>query len=220
MANVFKTPEKISLRNRLFSLAEEALVKEGWQIERIARAGKSSVRRIIKGKLRKTVSIRTSQDAWIAFPRDKSGGAWGTLADVDYVVAASVDDRLTPRFAQIHLIPGDEMRKRFDRAFLARKNAGYSLPSGRGMWVSLYDRESVVPVTLVGAGAGLVYPPILKKELSSDEVASVTSAPDSDVDVSPEVPDEEPPLTISEAKRRLALSLGVTEADIKIVING
>ena len=70
MTNVSSTPEKISVRTFLFNTAEEALKKEGWKVERIARSGKSSVRRITKGKQQKTVSIRTSQDTWIAFPRN------------------------------------------------------------------------------------------------------------------------------------------------------
>jgi hypothetical protein len=71
---------------------------------------------LTKGGKTKLISIRTSQSTWIAFPRDEKDEKWGTLSDVDAVVAAWVDDAETPRFAQVHLIPGDEMRDRFDRA--------------------------------------------------------------------------------------------------------
>jgi hypothetical protein len=212
MTNVSSTPEKVSIRNRLFGAAEEALEKNGWKVERIARSGKSSVRRITKGKAVKTVSIRTSQDTWIAFPRTQDDVAWGTLGDVDYVVAASVDSHSNPRFAQVHLIEGDEMRARFDRAYAARKKAGYTLPVGRGIWVSLYDKEAESPVTLVGAGAGLDHPAIARVPLSVQEVAALADEPESVTLV------DEAPLTIPEAKRRLALSLGVAESEIKITI--
>src|SRR5438552_708962 len=158
MTNVSATPEKLSIRANLFRSAETALENEGWSVERIARSGKSSVRRITKGKLEKTVSIRTSQDTWIAFPRTQDDRSWATLADVDYVVAASVDSRDNPHFAKVHLIEGNEMRARFDRAYAARKKAGYAMPVGRGIWLSLYEKELNDPVTLVGAGAGLDHP--------------------------------------------------------------
>jgi hypothetical protein len=215
MTNVFARPEKVSVRNRLFGAAEEALRKEGWSVDRIARAGKSSVRRITKGKVSKTVSIRTTQDTWIAFPRTPADDAWATLAEVDLVVAASVDDRDNPQFAQVHLIPGDEMRARFDRAYEARKKAGYTLPVGRGIWLSLYEQEARNPVTLVGAGAGLDHPAISKVPLSDPD----DSPPDEPDPNAAGLPGGEAPLTIAEAKRRLAASLGVAESDIKITIS-
>lgn len=215
MTNVSSTPKKVSVRKFLFNAAEDALKKEGWKVERIARSGKASVRRITKGKLQKTVSIRTTQDTWIAFPRTSDDAAWATLADVDYVVAASVDDRINPQFAQVHLVPGDEMRKRFDRAYAARKQAGYTLPVGRGIWLSLYEKESANPITHVGGGIGLAHPPIAKVPLSGQEVDSLSDEPEDAVEAAPVA---EAPLTIPEAKRRLAASLHVAETDIKITI--
>ena len=216
MTNVFATPEKASVRNSLFQAAEATLRKEGWAVDRIARSGKSSVRRITKGKASKTVSIRTTQDTWIAFPRTPADDAWATLADVDLVVAASVDDRTSPQFAQVHLIPGDDMRARFDRAYAARRKAGYTLPVGRGIWLSLYERESNNPVTLVGAGAGLDHPAIAKLPLSGAGIDLRARGRES---IEADAPGDEPPLTIADAKRRLAASLGVAESDIKITIS-
>jgi len=108
---------------------------------------------LTKGRKTKLISIRTSQSTWIAFPRDEKDEKWGTLSDVDAVVAAWVDDAETPRFAQVHLIPGDEMRDRFDRAYAARKVAGHSDPARNGLWVSLYHEEAKSPANRVGAGA-------------------------------------------------------------------
>jgi hypothetical protein len=66
---------------------------------------------LTKGGKTKLISIRTSQSTWIAFPRDEKDEKWGTLSDVDAVVAAWVDDAETPRFAQVHLIPGAGARR-------------------------------------------------------------------------------------------------------------
>jgi hypothetical protein len=101
------------------------------------------------------VSLRTTQDTWIAFPRDNTDQKWVTLSEVDTVVAISVDDADEPRFAQVHVVDGHEMRDRFDRAYDARRAAGHTIPVGRGVWVSLYQREAQSPANRVGAGAGL-----------------------------------------------------------------
>lgn len=212
MTNVFGTPEKVSRGNRLFQIGLEALQQQGWEVERIPGIGKSSVRRITKGGKSRKVSIRTSQDTWIAFPRNNKNNGWVTLSDVDVVLAVSVDDRDDPKFAQVHMIDADEMRQRFDRAYAARIAAGYTIPLGRGVWVSLYHPDATDPVTHVGGGAGLHHPPIARIPLEPEE---------SDVGVALETKDadkKDRPLTIAEAKRRLAMTLGVDPSSIKITV--
>ena len=113
MTNVSATPEKMAIRRGLRAAAEHALREKGYKIERVLGAGKSSLRRITKGSVSKIVSIRTTQDLWIAFTRNKEGTGFGTLEEVDVVVAASGNERLNPRIAKIHMLPGDEMRERF-----------------------------------------------------------------------------------------------------------
>ena len=211
MTNIFGTPKKVTLRRQLFEIGIRTLEQEGWRIERVSGSGKSSVRRIVRGSERKIVSIRTSQDRWIAFPRNKTDQGWVTLSEVDAVVAVSVDDQDDPRFALVHMIDGGEMRDRFDRAYRARKEAGHTIPLGRGMWVSLYEQEASEPTNRVGAGAGLVYGPIAREALS-DEIHPQVSEEDIPA------PESEPPLTIIEAKRRLALAFGVDPESVKITI--
>ena len=159
------------------------------------------------------------QDTWIAFPRDRQDKKWETLADADAVVAVTVDNPDDPKFAQIHMIDGNEMRERFDRAYRARIAAGHQIPLGRGIWVSLYREEASDPVVNVGAGAGLTNPPIARSplELGADDLR-----PEADNDDATEGlgrsrtqngpssvnRQDETPLTIAEAKRRLALHLG------------
>lgn len=220
MTNVSATPEKLAIRHGLRAAAEEVLSGKGYKVERVPGAGKSSLRRITKGSVSKLVTIRTTQDKWIAFPRNKQDTAFTTLEEVDFVVAASVNDKHNPTRAQIHMLPGDEMRERFERNYEARKKSGYTIPKGRGIWVSLYEKDAKEPATRVAAGAGLKYPeignlPLVPVEGTTDEADELDAAPEESV-----APNVEQPLTIAEAKRRLAQSLGVPEKSITITITG
>lgn len=225
MTNVYSSPSKISTRDRLLQIAEDALKSDGWSVSRVQGAGKSSLRRMTRGGETKIVSIRTTQDRWIAFPRTPDDRSWITLADVDYVVASSVDDRDNPKYGLVHLIPGDEARARFDRAYAARKDAGHVIKIGRGVWVSLYDSESSNPVNLVGAGAGLAHPAIARVPLDASNASVNVQAPDQ---ARLEALPDEVRLQdqgggtlgpIPAAKRWLARQLGVAEADIKISVS-
>jgi hypothetical protein len=211
MTNVFATPEKGERRDRLFEIGIEALKAQGWAVDRVPGLGKSSVRRIKKDSEEKLVAIRTTQDRWIAFPRTGDDSGWLTLDDVDAVVAVSVDDKEQPKFALVHLFEQTDIKTRFDRAYAARLAAGRSIPIGRGVWLSLYDRESVDVATLVGAGAGLASPPIARAPLKREEFGIESIA-------SPTLTTDEAPLTIAEAKRRLARTFGVDPSSIKITV--
>ena len=113
MTDIFGSDNnKRNLKSQLFHIAVGTLEKAGWKVEREQGSGKSSVRRITKGGESKIVSIRTTQDTWIAFPRIKGDKSWRTLDEVDAVVPVSVDDRHNPKFAKVHMIDGDEMRDR------------------------------------------------------------------------------------------------------------
>jgi len=215
MTNVYGTPRKAQLKAQLFGIAVQALEKEGWKVDRERGSGKSSVRRITKDGHSKLVPIRTSQDTWIAFPRTEGDKSWRTLDDVDAVVPVSVDDRENPRFAKVHLIDAYEVRARFNRAYQARKKAGRIIPIGRGVWVSLYQQEAKDPVYYIGAGMGLKFPPIATVPLSPDQVTA--AAVDDDASRGA-LRNEEAPLSIAEAKRRLAVTLGVDPASIKITV--
>lgn len=213
MTNVYGTPEKASMKAQLFAIGVKALEDAGYRVERVPRIGKSSVRRITKGGVSRLATIRTTQDTWIAFPRMEDDQSWRTLDDVDVVVAVSVDDRDAPKFAKVHLIEGDEMRARFNRAYQARKKAGHTIPIGRGVWVALYIPEAADPVTHVGAGIGLIVPPLATVPLSGEAEDAATAEPETITVV-------EAPLSIAEAKRRLAMTFGVDPEKIRIVVEG
>ena len=226
MTNIFTTPKKLATRTGLFSLGVEALEKEGWKVSRIARGGKASLRQIEKDGEKRKVSIRTSQDAWIAFPRKSHEAGWVTLDEVDFVVASSVNDRHNPTVARAHLIPADEVRDRFERAYAARKAAGHTLPVGRGIWLSLYDGETASPVSLVGAGMGLKHQALVTVDLTKRGLPAGSETTDSDVTIDDDEPENDAnleaqsltSLTIPEAKRLLAMTMGVPETAIKITI--
>lgn len=224
MTNVSGTHKKRATRAGLFAYGVQTLEQAGWTVTRVPRGGKASLRLISKGSKKHKVSIRTSQDAWIAFPRKTNADGWVTLDDVDFVVAVSVNDRHGPTEARVHMIPGDDARARFERAYAARKAANHTLPEGRGIWLSLYDKEEAYPVSHVGAGMGLDYKPLAVLDLTKaslpggGEKVDKDFADDEGEDTPPNEQAENLPLTIPEAKRRLAHTFGVPESAIKITI--
>lgn len=223
MANVTKTPEKKRIRRALVDAALSTLEKEGWKVARVRGGGKGRVRRISKGSKNLLAAIRTSQDEYIAFPRTEDDSAWATLSEVDVVVAAAVDDARNPKFAQVHMFDAEDLRQRFDRAYAARRAAGHTIPIGRGVWVSLYHEEATDPAGRVGAGIGLASPPIAKISLKAVEAKS-TNAPDAPAAQPPtwstasNDDDDDEPLTIAQAKTRLARTLGVDPSSIRITV--
>ena len=218
MTNIFGAPQKRNMKRKLFEVGVSALERQGWKISR-ADGGGSSVRKITKNGQTKIVSIRTTQDTHIAFPRNRADTGWITLSDVDAVVAVSVDDQHQPKFALVHFLPGEEMRDRFDRTYSARKKAGHVQPLGRGIWLSLYKDEAKEPPALVGAGAGNKHLPIAKI-LLDDLPTTMGDIQDDEESEYQEIESASDLLTIAEAKRRLALSLGVPVSSIKITIEG
>jgi hypothetical protein len=227
MTNIFKTPEKRARKNELFQIGIETLHKEGWTVTK-AKLGKSSVRRIERGGESKLVSIRTTQDQWIAFPPKTKGKGWITLDDVDVVLAVSVDANEPPREALVHWLPGDEMRQRFDLALKARKEDGRVQPDRRGVWIPLYEREDASEnVSYVGGGAGLDHPPIARVPMSGSSVNARTM-PNGEGSTPPSIGSDDRAdddgredvigLTIGQAKRGLSLSLGVPESSITIMV--
>ena len=112
----------------------------------------------------------------------------------------------------MHLIDGKDMRERFDRAYAARLAAGHTIRPGHGVWLPLYIEDSADQASHVGGGAGLANPPICRVPLTPESSVAQVRQPETNI------VGEEPPLTIPEAKRRLAVSLGVDPSNIKITV--
>ncbi len=213
MPDILRTLGKAERKRRLFEIGFETLQAQGWKVERVPGLGKASVRRITRGDKSLLVSIRTTQDRWIAFPPKEGGKGWITLDEVDVVLAVSVDDNAPPKVAEVHWFDATDMRARFDRAAKARRDAGYQEPKyRRGVWLPLYIADDGRP-SYVGGGAAIGKEPLAIVPLDVNVSMATASRPD-DADG----PQSDQPLTIAEAKRRLALSLGVAEANVKITV--
>ncbi|WP_424579252.1 hypothetical protein [Bradyrhizobium sp. USDA 241] len=169
------------------------------------------------GKTRKA-SIRTTRDRWFAFPPLENGKKWKTLDEVDVVIVATVDDRHDPKNVEVYIFPAAEVRKRFDASYAARVAAGQTMRDNFGMWVALDKKERNSPAD-VGSGIVDHYKPVAVIPIADlladadEEIAEAASADESAPDV-----DNDPPLTIPEAKRRLALTLGLKPENIKITV--
>lgn len=210
MANIFKTEEKSDRKQRLFSAGIEVLERDGWSVSRVSGLGKSSVRRIVKGSKELRVSIRTTQDTWIAFPKDPDEKGWVTLNDVDVVLAVSLYPRESPKEIWVHWIDAKEMHERFDRAAKAR---GFRPRKRQPLWIPLYIEDD--GDRYAGGGAGLQHKPIARLPLGSGGNAPPNGVTRHGGFAS--TPDDEP-FTIALAKKRLSNALGVPESNIKISV--
>lgn len=219
MSEIAQLPDEPSRdgpkKGGLLRIGEQALRAHGWTVERVRGSGKSSMRRITRQNESHLVSIRTSRDTWIAFPRTSDDSGWITLDEVDFVVAVSVDDRDAPRFAQVHMVPAAEMRDRFDRGYAARKAAGHRIDLARGIWMSLYEKEATDRPSLVGAGAGRDHPPIARAPLSGEDIEALAQEEETERG-------EPAPATLSQAlaaaRQLIARAAGLPESSVEITI--
>src|SRR5262245_61994256 len=101
MTNVSKTPEKKRIRKQLVRAALNTLERQGYKVDKVRGGGTGRLRRIGKNGKSRLAAIRTTQDTWLAFHRNENDTEWVTLADVDVVVVASVDDPPNPKFAKV-----------------------------------------------------------------------------------------------------------------------
>ena len=209
--------KKTRTRRFLVDACFQVLESKGWTISKVSGFGNARIRRLTKDGESKLAAIRTTQDQSIAFPRNQDDTKWATLSEVDAVVVASVDPD-DPKVARVHMINANELRRRFDRAYTARRAAGHSLPVGRGVWIALYENEAPDPVTLVGAGVGIASAPIAHVPLAAVG-APISSAPAATTThPAAACTTDDGTLTIAEAKARLARTFGVDPSNITITV--
>lgn len=219
MTNIFKDEWKRWRKRRLFQIGVELLESQGWRVTKERGLGKASVRRITRGAESLLISIRTTQDRWLAFPPKPNGKGWITLDDVDVVLAVSVDDTDDPSEAWVHWIPAEEMIARFDTAFRARKSQGRTHSGRRGVWIPLYHRESESEnVSYVGGGAGLDFPAIARVPLGEAGSAIIAADEDAEDEIEEHADATVRGFSIAEAKRGLAVRFGVPESAITITV--
>jgi hypothetical protein len=133
--------------------------KAGYSLKRQPGRGLSNTYEVTKDGKTKVASVRTTQDRAIAFPPLKKGTVWKTLSDVDLVLVSAVDDKDNPQSVYVHMIPADEVRKRFDASYAARIKAGHIVRDDYGMWITLDKGDDAVP-SQVGHSLALDYPAI------------------------------------------------------------
>lgn len=200
--------------------AKRGAVAAGYTLNRMPGRGLSNVWMITNGGTSQKASIRTTRDRWIAFPPLEKGKKWKTLDQVDVVIVATVDDRDDPRNVEVYIFPAAEVRKRFDASYAARVAAGQTMRDNFGMWVALDQKGRNSPAD-VGSGIVDQYEPVAVipiADLLSDVQAGVVSNDEVGDDRPADEIENDPPLTIPEAKRRLALTLGCKPENIKIIV--
>jgi hypothetical protein len=194
-------------------------------LDRVPGRGLSNIWTITKNGKSQKASIRTTRDRWFAFPPLDNSKKWKTLDEVDTVIVAAVDDRHDPENVEVYIFPATEVRERFNAAFAARTGAGQTVRINFGMWVGLDQDTRKIPAS-VGSGIVDQYQPVAVfpiVDLIADSGAVDESALEVVADAGEDAVvagavDNEPPLTIVEAKRRLALTFGVKSENIKITV--
>jgi hypothetical protein len=210
----------------LVRAAKKGAETQGYTLSRVPGRGLSNIWHVTKDGRTQKACIRTTQDRWFAFPPLDNGKKWKTLSEVDLVIVAAVDSRDEPENVEVYLLPASEVRTRFDAAYAARADAGQILKNNFGMWVRLdqdtrelpasvgsgiidtHKTVAVFPISeLLAADGGEVEEEILNEDARSDDASTNDF-------------ENEPPLTIAEAKRRLAMTFNVDPANIKIIVEG
>ena len=199
----------------------------GYTLKRLPGRGMSNIWNLTKGSQTKIASMRTTQDRYIAYPPLDNGQRWKTLDDVELVLVAAVDDKEDPHKVEVYLFDADEVRQRFRQSYAARVDAGQSVKNNFGMWLNLDNDQRGVPAS-EGSGLAEKQKPIAVfsiDDLIEEALASRASVFEPEPDGEQELAESnvaaskaEPPLTIAEAKRRLAQTLGVDPSCIKISV--
>ncbi len=156
-SNLLETLTRRILRNLLVDAAKQAAEKEGYKLQRVPGRGLSNIWNMEKDGKTEKVSIRTTQDRWIAFPRIERGTKWKTLDEVDMVIVAAVDSKESPKNIEVYIFPASEVRKRFNDAYAARDKDGQINYDNFGMWVAL-DEDLRGIARSVGSGIVKQYP--------------------------------------------------------------
>lgn len=209
LKKIYQKRNKRYTRRQLFNIGLEFLQRSGWTVEAVPGNRKHSIRRITQGENQRLVAICTTQAQKIAFTRDEASGKWKTLSEVDEVLIVSAGGDDAQRHANIHLVPGDDLRNRFDRAYEARRELGKlgQFPK-LGVWIPLYKDEDQRDSSLVGAGIGNAHPPIKRVRLKATN----------DIGGHPGKDGPNSPISIAEAKRRIALGLDIDQRYVRVMI--
>ena len=232
MSELDKLGNETARWHLMIEAAKLGAKQAGFALDRLPGRGLSNVWRLFKNGKSSTTSIRTTRDRWIAFPPLENGTKWKTLDSVELVLVSAVDNKDNPTMVDVYLFEASEVRRCFDAAYSARVAVGNIVRDNYGMWVAL-DAKAPGPANSVGSGLANKHKPIASFSIAAlvqsgtgEDAGEGEDTGEDERDGEPEggfqvaavSHEAEAPLTISEAKRRLAKTLGVPEASIKISI--
>lgn len=188
--NRLKEAGQTVARKLLVTAAIRGAEAQGYTLERQPGRGLSSVYVMSKDGDSTVTSLRTTQDRWIAFPPLDKGKRWKTLDDVETVLVSAVDDPDDPQNVSVHIMPADEVRRRFDESYAARMAQGHTVRDNFGMWVMLDKGDPKNTPTQAGHSLAIDYPAIA--EYSLDELEAELTFNNGEVDADLEDEDDAP----------------------------
>ncbi len=159
----------------LVDTARRGAVDLGYKMERVPKKGLSNIWQMTKGDQSQRVAIRTTRNRWFTFLSLEGGAKWKTLDEVEMVLVAALDRQDKPQAIEVYLFTADEVRKRFDAAYKARKEADHVLNDNFGFWINL-DVDKRQTATSVGSGLADDFKPIATYPLDEAVTAPATSA--------------------------------------------
>jgi hypothetical protein len=159
--------------NELVDTARRGAVDLGYKMERVPKKGLSNIWQMTKGDQSRRVAIRTTRDRWFTFLPLEGGAKWKTLDEVEMVLVAALDSQ--DKAIEVYLFTVDEVRKRFDAAYKARKEANHVLNDNFGFWINL-DVDKRQTATSVGSGLADDFKPVATYPLGDAVTAPTTSA--------------------------------------------
>lgn len=218
--NDFKEPGSSTAWGKLVDAACQAAVGLGFKMERVPKKGLANIWQMTKGGRTERVSIRTTRDRWFTFLPLGGGVNWKTLDEVEVVLVAALDRKHAPRVIEVYMFPADEVRKRFNAAYKARKEAKHKINETFGFWLAL-DRDTRPTATSVGSGLAEDFPPIAVYPISELRALAPEGGPGSAGAVGDNAQSEEwQPLTIAEAvdwaRQQVARLAGVKTDAVKL----
>lgn len=222
MSNSFDGLSPSARWHLMVAAAKKAMESKGYLLDRVPGRGLSNMWKVTKNGDAKVVSIRTTQDRWIAFPPLEDGSKWKTLDDVARVVVATVDSKEQPNAIEVYDFPAGDVRNRFDAAYAARIGNGQTVKNNFGMWVGL-DHDDRGIASSVGSGIVDHYEPIARFSIDDLRAENTSESEPADNDVLESMPDDgsgDGQSTIAEvmawARERVAQLAGVKLDAVKL----
>lgn len=161
----------------LSDVAMKAMRADGWTITKAPGHGRANVWNISKKGKDGRVSIRTTQNRWIAYQPQDGGKHWKTLDAVDFVCvsAFSYDESSdSPTGVDVHLIEANVIRDVFNQNHSARISEDHTVTDNFGMWVCI-DKCEGTQAAHTGSGFATA-----KNLIASYQLDGSDDAPETD----------------------------------------